>query len=90
MGAAKFAFLTKTVDDSLDQWINSLPPKSVLVGTKNSCLEGFLVAKHKHTNIPTMMEPFAPPAAWCCWSSIPHPREPLQKGLAKDTVKGFQ
>jgi hypothetical protein len=35
-----------------------LTPKSVLAGTKNSRLEGFWLAKHKNTNIPTMMEPF--------------------------------
>ena len=44
--------------------INSLTPKSVPAGTKNSRSEGFLLAKHKHTNIPTMMEPFFSPAAW--------------------------
>jgi hypothetical protein len=27
-------------------------------------LEGILLAKHKHINIPTMMEPFSPQAAW--------------------------
>ena len=47
--------------------LNSLTPKSVLAGTKNSRSEGFLLVKHKHTNIPTMMEPFAPPAAWDLW-----------------------
>ena len=41
-----------------------LTAKSVLVGTKNSRSEGFLLAKHKHTNIPTTMEPFPPPAPW--------------------------
>jgi len=44
--------------------LNSLTPKSVPAGTKNSRSEGFLLAKHKHTNIPTMMEPFSSPAAW--------------------------
>ena len=39
-------------------------PKSVLAGTKNSCSDGFWLAKHKHTNIPTMMEPFPSPVAW--------------------------
>ena len=34
---------------------NSLTPKSVPAGTKNSRSEGFLLVKHKHTNIPTMM-----------------------------------
>jgi hypothetical protein len=43
---------------------NSLTPKSVLAGTKNSRSEGFLLTKHKHTNIPTMMERFPPPAPW--------------------------
>ena len=70
-------------------YLNSLTPKFVLAGTKNSLSEGFLLAKHKHTNIPTMMEPFAPPAAWFCRSSIPHPREPLQKGLAEASVEGI-
>ncbi len=41
----------------------SLTPKSIPAGTKNSCSEGFMLSKHKQTNIPTMMEPFAPPAA---------------------------
>jgi hypothetical protein len=34
------------------------------LGMKNSRSEGFWLAKHKHTNIPTMMEPFSPPATW--------------------------
>ncbi len=33
--------------------LNSLTPKSVLTGMKNS-REGFWLAKHKNTNIPTM------------------------------------
>jgi hypothetical protein len=44
--------------------VNSLTAKSVPTGKKNSRAEGFLLAKHKHTNIPTMMGPFPPPAAW--------------------------
>jgi hypothetical protein len=43
---------------------NSLTAKSVLTGAKNSRSEGFLLAKHKHTKIPIMMEPFSPLAAW--------------------------
>jgi hypothetical protein len=43
---------------------NSLTPKSVLAETKNSHSEGFWLAKHKHKNIPTMMELFSPPVAW--------------------------
>ena len=71
--------------------INSLTPKSILAGTKNSHSEGFWLAKHKHTNTHTMMEPFPPPAAWFCWptSIIPHPREPLRKELGKAAVEGF-
>jgi hypothetical protein len=68
---------------------NSLPLKSLPTGTKNTCSEGFLLAKHTHTNIPTMMELFAPPATWFCQSSTPHPQEPLQKGLAKAAIDGF-
>jgi hypothetical protein len=47
---------------------NSFTAKSVPTGTKNSRSEGFLLAKHKHTNIPTMMELFSPPAAWIWWT----------------------
>jgi hypothetical protein len=43
---------------------NSLTPKSVLAGTKNSPSKGFWLAKHKHTCIHTIMEPFPPPAPW--------------------------
>ena len=45
-------------------YVNGLTAKSVPAGTKNSRLEGFLLAKHKHTNVPTMMELFPPPVAW--------------------------
>jgi hypothetical protein len=44
--------------------LNSLTPKSVLAGMKNSLWEGFWLAINKHTNIPTMMKPFSPPVAW--------------------------
>ena len=50
--------------------ITSLTPEFDLAGTKNSCSEGFWLAKHKHTNIPTMMESVPPPAAWFCWLSV--------------------
>jgi hypothetical protein len=69
--------------------VNCLTLKFVQAGTKNSRLEGFLLAKHKHTNITTMMEPFAPPVAWFCCSSLPHPWEPLRKGLAEAFAKGI-
>jgi hypothetical protein len=77
------------------QWllVNSLTAKSVLAGTKNSRLEGFLLAKHlKHTAHKHHHhdgELFSPPAAWFCWTNIPHPREPLQKGLAEVAVEGI-
>jgi len=35
------------------------------------------------------MEPLALPAAWFCWTSIPHPREPLRKRLDEAAIKGF-
>ena len=60
--------------------LNSLTPKSVLAGTKNSRSEGFLLVKHKHTNIPTMMEPFAPPTAWDLWILPIVRANPLPKG----------
>jgi hypothetical protein len=68
---------------------NSLTPKSVPVGMKNSRSEDFLLVKHKDSNILTMMEPFSPPAAWFWWTSVHHPREPTQKGLDKAVVEGF-
>jgi hypothetical protein len=40
--------------------INSLPAKSCYGGFKKSVL----LAKHKDTNIPTMVEPFSSSAAW--------------------------
>jgi hypothetical protein len=46
------------------QVVQTVTPKSVLAGTKYSRSEGFWLTKHKDTNIPTMMEPFSPPAAW--------------------------
>jgi len=63
-----------------------LTPKFVLEGTKNSRLEGFWLAKHNNTNIPTMMEPFSPPAAWFLWMMILHLREPLCKGLDEEAA----
>ena len=46
--------------------------------------------KTQLTNIPTMMEPFAPPVAWFCCPSVPHPRAPLRKGLGKVAFKWFR
>jgi hypothetical protein len=39
-----------------------------------------LLVKHKHTNIPTMMEPFAPPTAWDLWIFPIVRADPLPKG----------
>jgi hypothetical protein len=49
---------------TLSNLLNSLTPISFPAGTKNSLSEDFLLAKHKDTNIPTMMEPFSSPSAW--------------------------
>ena len=68
-------------DKKVGLTFNSLIPKSVPAGTKNSHSEGFWLAKHMDTNIPTMMEPFSPPAAWSLWTSAHHPQEPLRKGF---------
>ena len=56
---------------------------------KNSFLEDFLLAKHKDTNIPTMMELLSSQAAWFWWMSVPRPQEPTQKGLDEAVVEGF-
>jgi len=69
--------------------VNSLTPKCIPAGMKVSLSEDFLLAKHKDTNIPTMMEPFSSPVAWFWWMSVPHPREPMRKGLEEAVVEGF-
>ena len=69
--------------------INSLTAKCVAAGTKNSLSEDFLLAKlssHKH---PHHDEPFSPLASWVPWMNIPHPQEPLWKGLDEATIEGF-
>ncbi len=42
----------------------------------------------QRTNIITMVEPFAGPAAWLCRFQPPHPRVPLQKGSDEGGAKG--
>ena len=59
------------------------------VAHQYSLSKDFLQAKHKDTNIPTMMEPFSPPAAWFWWTSVHHPRESKRTGLDKPSSKGF-
>ena len=81
------SILTKLQDIGFT--VNSLTPKSVLAGTKNSRSEDFLLAKHKHTNIPTMMEPFAPPAAWDLWILPIVRANPLPKGSGGGVVEGI-
>ena len=43
--------------------VNSLTPKSILAGMKKFHWDRFWLAKHKHKNISTMIEPFPPPVA---------------------------
>jgi hypothetical protein len=69
--------------------INSLTPKCVPAGTKNSRSEGFLLAKHTSHKHPHHDERFFRLAAWFPWMNTPHPQEPLPKGLDEATVKGF-
>ena len=68
--------------------VNSLTPKPTLVGMKISCLEGCWQAKHKHTNIPTMMEPISPPGAWFWWMKILHPGSLFAWGWTRLPSKG--
>jgi hypothetical protein len=67
--------------EQLNTWVHS-------GGNKKLPFERWL-AKHKHTNIPTMMEPFPPPAPSFWWRNIPHPQEPLCKGLDEASAEGF-
>jgi hypothetical protein len=72
--------------------VNSLTPKSVPAGTKNSRLEDFFLAKHTSHKHPHHDEPFSRLAAWFLWTKIPHPQdcqEPLQKGLDEAIIEGF-
>ena len=62
---------------------------SVLAGTKNSCSEGFWLAKHKNTNIPTIVVPFSPPAAWFLLLNIPNPESLFARGWTRLPSKGF-
>jgi hypothetical protein len=81
--------LCQPVDVGFNKPFNSLTPKSVLAGTKNSRSEVFLLAKLKHTNIPTMIEPFAPPAAWDLWILPIVRADPLPKGSGGGVVEGI-
>ena len=71
---------------------NSLTPKSVLAGTKNSHVEGFWLAKHKNTNIPTHHDGAVFPSSGMVFmdehTAPPGGREPLRKGLDEAAVKG--
>ena len=69
--------------------VKSLTAKSILAGTKDSHSEGFFLAKHTAHKHPHHDELFSPPAACFLWNNVPHPREPLQKGLGKDVFEGF-
>ncbi len=71
--------------DKSKKVINSLPAKSCYGGEKKLVL----LAKHKNTNVHTMMEPFSSSAAWFWWTSIPHPQEPTWKGLDEALVDFF-
>jgi hypothetical protein len=62
--------------------------KLILAGTKTPAQKAFGLQNTQHTNIPTMMEQFAFPAALFLWWNMPHPWEPLRKGLAKAAVEG--
>ena len=59
-----FDWCTDDNDLTSMEYVNSLTPKSVSAETKNPRSESFWLAKHKDTNIHTMMEPFSSPAAW--------------------------
>ena len=69
--------------------LNSLTPKSVLAGTKNSCSEGFLLTKHKHTNIPTMMEPFPLQRHGFDGRAYPTPGSLFGRGWTRPPSKGL-
>jgi hypothetical protein len=60
-------------------------------GTENSLSEDFLLAKHTSHKHPHHDEPLSPLASWFPWINIPHPREPLRKGLEDEAaIEGFE
>jgi hypothetical protein len=61
------SYLGPTIDTGLAlnaKILNSLTAKSFPKGTKNSCPEGFLRAKHTAHKHPYLDEPFFTPVAW--------------------------
>jgi hypothetical protein len=69
--------------------VNSLKISLFWQKQKTPAWKAFGKQSIPHKNIPTMMKPFASPAAWFLWRNIPPPRVPLQKGLAKAPIEGF-
>ena len=62
---------------------------SIPAGTKNSLSEDLLLAKHKDTNIPTMMGPFFSPAAWFDGQAYPTPGSLRKRGWTRLSSKGL-
>ena len=57
---------------------------------KNSRSEGFWLAKHEDTNIPTMREPFSPPvASWFDVRAYTTPGSLHGRGWMRPLSKGF-
>ncbi len=71
---------------NLPQKINSLTPKSVLAGTKNSRSEGFWLAK---LQIPTLVQLCPPPTAWVWWIRPIQRKGDPSEVLAEAPVEGF-
>jgi len=69
--------------------VNSLTANCVPAVMKNSLSEDFLLENHTTHKHLHHDEPFFPLASWFPWMNIPHPREPLRKGLDKADIEGF-
>ena len=59
-------------------------------GNKKLPIGRLLLAKHTSHKHPHHDEPLSPLASWFPWINIPHPREPLQKGLDEAAIEGFE
>ena len=55
------------------RYIETAYPLWVPKRMKNSRSKAFWLAKHKHTIVPIIMEPFALPVAWFCQPSMHTP-----------------
>jgi hypothetical protein len=63
--------------------VNSLTPKCIPAGMKNSHSEDFLLVQHTSHKHPHHDEPFSRLAAWFWWTNIPQPGSLFARGWTR-------